>query len=177
MPNPVTISQPRQVRNSETYTDTISSGSGMQSGAVNLQDDLNALRSQVNHIIGVARWTDVPPINLETIASGSSGLTAAEHAAIHQLIHFIDDGPAEFFSSGAYKVTAGTPFPSSETWYVDSTLAQTIVAKTITRNANTTPSTVQWQIFGLDGVSVLATVSDAISYSGVFETSRTRTIS
>jgi hypothetical protein len=34
----------------------------------------------------------------------------------------------------------------------------------------------QWKVYDVDGSTVLATVTDSISYSGVFETSRTRTI-
>ena len=34
----------------------------------------------------------------------------------------------------------------------------------------------QWKVYDTDGSTVLATITDAISYSGLFETSRTRTI-
>lgn len=47
------ITQEEQVRNSDSYDDTLSAGSGLElaENAGNLQDDLNALRSQVRRII------------------------------------------------------------------------------------------------------------------------------
>jgi hypothetical protein len=38
------------------------------------------------------------------------------------------------------------------------------------------PTTEEWKMYDTDGSTVLATVTDTISYSGPFETSRTRAI-
>jgi hypothetical protein len=116
----VTINQLRQVRQSDTYDDGLPAGPTLQSGARNLQDDLNALRSQIKRITGEAAWTTGPQTDLATLAT-NSGLTAAQHAALHQLIHFISEGPAEQYASGALKETLGIPFASSEIWYTDNT--------------------------------------------------------
>lgn len=109
-----------------------------------------------------------------------SGISAADHKTLRQLIHFIDSGPAEGFASGAYKEVTGGVFPTSVIWYTDATKTSKIVEKTITRSGggatNVKPTPVVWKIYDTDGTTVLATVSDAITYSGVFETSRTRTI-
>jgi hypothetical protein len=108
--------------------------------------------------------------------------TPARHRALRQLIHFINDGPACGFASGAYKETlpAGDPFPTSIIWWVSSSKVDKIVEKTITRSGGgatvVTPTPVVWKMYDTDGSTVLCTVSDAISYSGPFETSRTRTI-
>jgi hypothetical protein len=116
------------------------------------------------------------------LRTGGSGLTEEAHKTLRQLIHFIDDGPAEGFTSGAYKETlpSGDPFPTSIIWWESSSKLKKIVEKTITRSGggatNVTPTPVVWKMYDTDGSTVLCTVTDAISYSGVFETSRTRTI-
>lgn len=112
------------------------------------------------------------------LRTGGTGLTAASHATLRQLIHFIDNGPAEGFASGAYReiLPAADPFPTSVTWYDDATKAKKLVEKLLTYTG-AFPTTIQWKIYDTDGSTVLATVTDAITYSGAFETSRTRTIS
>ena len=110
------------------------------------------------------------------VRSGS-GLSEAGHAALRQLIHFIDNGPAEGFSSGAYREIAGGVFYTSVIWYEDSTKAKMLVSKELVRNSNQTPATITWKVYDTDGSSVLATVVDTITYSGVTETSRERAIS
>lgn len=106
------------------------------------------------------------------------GISEAQHKILRQLIHFIDEGPAEGFASGAYKEVTGQPFPTSVIWWESSSKAKKIVEKTITYG--TSPKVVTsivWKMYDTDGTSVLATVTDAITYSsGVFEASRTRTI-
>jgi len=111
----------------------------------------------------------------------SSGVEALLHKKIHDpvrsLIHFIDNGPAEGFATGAYKEVLPTanPFPTSIIWYTDNGKAQKIVEKTITYTT-AFPTTIQWKMYDTDGTTVLVTVTDTISYSGPFETDRTRTI-
>lgn len=114
---------------------------------------------------------------LSQLSAGGSGITEGAHQALRQLIHFIDDGPASGFASGAYRETlpASNPFPTSATWYEDNTKAKKIVEKLITYTGPIA-TTVQWKVYDTDGTTVLATVTDSVSYSGVFETSRTRTI-
>lgn len=108
-------------------------------------------------------------------AGAGGGITENEHRILRQLIHFIDDGPAEGFVSGAYKETTGTVFPTALVWYTDSGKTDKIVERLLTwAGANVT--TDKWKSYDTDGSTVLWTISDAISYSGVFETSRTRTI-
>jgi len=107
--------------------------------------------------------------------TGGTGLTEAAHKVLRQLIHFIDDGPAEGFASGAYREVAGTVFPTAIVWWESSSKLKKIVERLITWTG-VNPTTDQWKVYATDGSTVLATVTDAISYSGIFETSRTRTI-
>lgn len=109
--------------------------------------------------------------------TGSGGISEAQHKTLRQLIHFIEEGPAEGFASGAYKETlpSGAVFPTSIIWWESSSKLKKIVERTLTwTGANLT--TDEWKVYDTDGSTVLATVTDGISYSGVFETTRTRTI-
>ncbi|UCH26700.1 MAG: hypothetical protein JSV66_03365 [Trueperaceae bacterium] len=117
------------------------------------------------------------PKTLTELLAGAGGLTEEAHKAIRQLIHFINEGPAEGFASGAYKETlpSAAIFPTSVIWWESSSKLKKIVEKTITwTGVNAT--TIEWKMYDTDGSTVLVTVTDAISYSGIFETTRTRTI-
>lgn len=103
------------------------------------------------------------------------GISEAQHKALRQLIHFIDDGPAEGFTSGAYREVAGTVFPTAIVWWESSSKLKKIVERLMTWTGSKL-TTDQWKIYDTDGSTVLATVTDAINYSGAFETNRTRTI-
>lgn len=106
-------------------------------------------------------------------------LTAERHAALRQLIHLADGvgGPMEGWASGAYREVTGTVLPTAIIWWTSSGKTAKIVSKEITYTSTVFPSTITWKAYASDGSTVLATVVDTISYSGPFETSRTRTIS
>lgn len=106
------------------------------------------------------------------------GISAQQHQTLRQLIHFIDEGPADGFASGAFKnvTPAGSIFPTQIVWYSDSTMTQKIVQKTIVWSG-VVPSNITWQVYNPDGVTVAHTVSDSITYTNnIFESTRTRTI-
>jgi hypothetical protein len=106
-----------------------------------------------------------------------SGLSEAAHKALRQLIHFINDGPADGFASGAFKQTTGGVFPTAETWFVaGSTPPAGKIVELLTTWTGAKITQEIWKMYDVDGSTVLATVTDAITYSGAFETSRTRTI-
>lgn len=116
------------------------------------------------------------PYTLTQLATGGAGLTANQHQALRQLIHFIDEGPASGFASGAHKVTTYSGiFPTSEIWYEDNTLAQKIV-EVSTTYSGILVSSEEWKMYDTDGTTLLATVTDSYTYSGLFEATRTRTI-
>lgn len=101
------------------------------------------------------------------------------HKVLRHLIHFIDDGPACGFVSGAYKeiLPAGNPFPTQAIWWESASKLKKIVEFNMTRDSQKKPTVEEWKMYDTDGTTVLCTVTDAIAYSGVFETTRTRTIS
>jgi hypothetical protein len=109
---------------------------------------------------------------------GGDFLGREEHKTLRHLIHFIDDGPAGGFTSGAYReiLPAGAVFPTSFTWYESSAKVKKIVELTVTYTGGF-PTTEVWEMYDDDGTTVLVTVTDTISYSGAFETDRTRVIS
>lgn len=112
---------------------------------------------------------------LDSLMSGGSG----SHRTLRELIHFISEGPAGGFTSGAYRENLPvSPFPTSLIWWTDSGKTEKIVELTITRDSQQRPTIKLWQMYDTDGVTVTETVSDAITYSGTtpFELYRTRTI-
>lgn len=113
---------------------------------------------------------------LSQILAGAGGITPDSHKKLRQLIHFINDGPAEGFISGAYKETLPSgPFPTSEIWWESSSKLKKIVELLTTWNGiNITQE--KWKIYDTDGTTVLWTITDTINHTGVFETDRTRTI-
>lgn len=108
----------------------------------------------------------------DTLAAGS-GVTETQHKELLQLIHFIDEGPAEGFTTGATKTVTGGVFPTQIRWKrADAT---NLVDQNITWTG-ILPTTIQWKMYANDGTTVLATITDTITYSGPFETGRTRAI-
>lgn len=106
---------------------------------------------------------------------GSGGISAAQHKALRDLIHFLDDGPGDGFASGAVRDTNYTgAFPTTETWWEDATRTQRIV-QLDTTYTGAFPTTETWRVYDTDGATVLVTLVDAITYTGAFEASRTRT--
>jgi hypothetical protein len=107
--------------------------------------------------------------------AAGSGVTEEQHRILRQLIHFIDNGPAEGFASGAYRETTGTVFPTTIIWYDQAGPGKKkIVSKEIVWSGPF-PSTITWKAYD-STETLLATVTDTIIWSGPFEASRTRTI-
>jgi hypothetical protein len=110
----------------------------------------------------------------------TDALNVQSHDALRKLIHLADGvgGPFEGFASGAYRVIlpAADPFPTTITWWESVAMLKRICDKVITYNPNKTPATIQYRAYDTDGVTVLVTVTDTMTYTAVFETSRVRTI-
>lgn len=118
-------------------------------------------------------------VTFSTIVASGGGLTPTDHKSLRQLIHLADGGgPFEGFASGAYLETlpAADPFPTSFIWWESAAKTEKIVEETVTYNANKTINTDEWKVYDTDGVTLLATVTDTIAYTTVFETSRTRVV-
>lgn len=124
--------------------------------------------------------TGYSPIAWAQLAGGAGYLTTTAHRTVRQLIHFIEDGPAEGFTTGAYCETlpVGAAFPTSCIWWTNSGKTAKIVEEDVTWNANNTINTDVWKMYDVDGVTLIATVTDTYDYTGgnFLTPKRTRTI-
>lgn len=114
-----------------------------------------------------------------TVIGGSGGLDETQHSRLRQLIHLNDiGGPMEGFASLAFReiLPAADPFPDSIIWWESSAKLKKIMETNITRDGSENPTIIQMKVYDEDGTTVLAIVTDTITYSGSFETVRTRTI-
>ena len=102
-------------------------------------------------------------------------LDPGTHEQLRQLIHFIDEGPANGFASGAYKEVTGTLYPSAIIWYDSAAPGHKKIVEKLITWTNVLPTTIVWNMYDATG-AVVATVTDIITYSGVYETNRTRLI-
>lgn len=118
-------------------------------------------------------------IGLDATTIGS-GLSADQHKTLRQLIHLADGvgGPMEGFVSGAYRETTpiGSPFPTSIIWWISSAKLKKIVEKNIVWDIFNNPIVISWKMYDIDGITLLAIVTDSIIYNGPFEVSRNRII-
>lgn len=116
-------------------------------------------------------------LTISATISGSSGISETTHKSLRQLVHLADGGgPFEGFSSGAVRVQGPVPFPTASIWYTDGSRTLKIVEELITYNSNMTVASEQWRAYDVDGTTVVATVTDAITYQDIYEISRIRTI-
>lgn len=144
---------------------------GYAVGTTWINTSTNDVYTLVDDTSGAAVWVT---------GGGGGGISEEQHKTLRQLIHFIAEGPADGFASGAFKEVTGGLFPTSIVWWESAAKLKKIVEKTITRSGGgatlVKPTPIVWEVYDTDGTTVLATVSDAITYSGVAEVSRTRTI-
>jgi len=95
------IRQGKQVRNSETYDDTRPSGAGMESTPVNLEDDINNLRTQLRKVIGpIGKWYDQPLTDLAALFLGGGGGGGAARY-LHQPLTGLINGSNVVFTTAA----------------------------------------------------------------------------
>jgi len=106
--------------------------------------------------------------------SRSATLGTAWHESIHQLIHFINDGPTA--GTSLRRQTTGTAFPTAIVWYQTTGSGEVKFVEKLITWTGVVPTTIVWKIYD-DTEALLSTVTDTITYSDVFETGRTRTVS
>jgi len=111
---------------------------------------------------------------LTDLLNAGSGVTENQHASLLQLIHFLDEGPAKGFATGATKTVTGGIFPSNISWFRADT--KLLLKQTITWSGPV-PTVIKSELYDSDGTTILETVQDTITYSGIFEVSRVRAIS
>ena len=128
------------------------------------------VKTDMDDYMGSKGFVYVSTAPTTTPAQAASGSEANK-----RLLENFIDAPAEGWPSGVYREATGTLYPSAITWWTSSAKTTKIVEKLITWTG-VTPTAVQWKLYDSTGTTVLSTITDTIAYSGVFETSRTRTI-
>jgi len=100
----------------------------------------------------------------------------AVNAFLPALDFYVDEGPVDGLA-GAFKEVLPTAsvLPTSVIWYTDSGKTKKVVEKLLTYT-DILPATVTWKLYDTDGVTVLKTAVDTFTYSGIFESTRTRVI-
>jgi len=107
--------------------------------------------------------------------TGGSGITAEQHNALRQLIHFINEGPGDGFASGAEKETAYSgAFVASTIWWSDGTGSKKKIVEKILAGPAISPTTITWKMYDA-AETLLITLVDTFTYSGINETLRIRT--
>jgi hypothetical protein len=66
-------------------------------------------------------------------------------------------------------------YPDQIIWYLNAARLIKLLELTFTRNVSNLITQAEWKIYNTNGVLVL-TVTDVITYSGLYETTRTRTV-
>jgi hypothetical protein len=117
---------------------------------------------------------------LGTGLSGSDGGPTSVFSAsvdFRQTSFVNDTGPFELLAQAesAYKVTQNTVFPLTVSWYADAGHTTLLQRKTMVRNAQQNPTTINWFLYEADGVSLRRQYQETITYTGVNETNRIRT--
>lgn len=114
------------------------------------------------------------------VTGGGGGFPEAQHKVLRHLVHLAETGPYDGFGAALYKEInpPAAVAPTSVIWWESSAKLKKILEKTIAYVPGTIfPNTITYQVYDVDGTSVLATSVDTITYSGAFEISRVRTFS
>lgn len=76
--------------------------------------------------------------------------------------------------AGLYREVVGQPFPTSVIWYTSPTKVTKVKEQLITRNGNQQPTQIVWKFY--TNGNLTRSYTDTITYTGAFETSRSRSI-
>jgi len=110
----------------------------------------------------------------------TAAINDAQHRVLRHLIHFVEtNSPGDGFGVGPYYCETNyqaNVFPIDETWYETSAKLKRICRWEGTYNINKTFATEKWIVYKSDGVNPAADATDTISYVGVIESNRTRTL-
>lgn len=112
------------------------------------------------------------------VSASDDGGVAKVELTLRKALFYIDNGPVEDYTSSYSEILpAGDPFPTSSIWYEDSSKAKKIWEETISYVSGVVkPTPITYKLYDEDGSTVLVTIQDSITYSGIFEINRTRTI-
>lgn len=109
--NKVLIRPEREIKKSKIYDDTLTSGAALESNAVTIEDDLNAIRSQLKKITGEAHWYSEPATDLNGVVAG--GISENSHKNLDTLTHNISENSYVQLVRTSGKVTSIVIWDSS----------------------------------------------------------------
>lgn len=116
-------------------------------------------------------------VTLTELITGTGGLTEASHKVLRQLIHFLADGPGDNFSTAPHKETTWSGVKiTDEVWYESVSKAKKLT-ELVTTWTGIKITQEELTVYDTDGTSWLVKATDAITYTGLKETGRTRTFS
>lgn len=100
-----------------------------------------------------------------------TGITASAMQDMRKLLYYINNGPADTYSQAYLEITpSGSLFPTSSIWYTDSSKTAKIYEEYYERYSGsatqTKPNPIQYKLYQADGVNVLITATDTITYAG-----------
>jgi hypothetical protein len=110
-----------------------------------------------------------------TAPTTTTAQASASSDSNKRLLEKFINAPSEGWPTGVYKETTGTVFPTAIIWWTSSGKTAKIMEKDITWTG-ASPTTIVSKMYAADGSTVISTITDTITYSGPFETSRSRTI-
>ena len=115
-------------------------------------------------------------VGLMAVSGSSGSLTPNQHELLRQLVHLADvDGPrGQLWTTGMFREQGPFPFPTASIWWTDSTRATKIMEQVVMRNSMRLIVSSTWRVFDVDGVTVVDSFTDLITYHRIFEASRTR---
>jgi hypothetical protein len=121
------IQQDTQIYSSDTYDDTLAAGSTLQSGAANLQDDLNSVRAQLKRAIfadSAGNWyADIPTVNAKkrAISALNTDLDDIEEKRLLFRSQVLTDVtiPASVSATGTITAVAGASLVDGETFTIN----------------------------------------------------------
>lgn len=158
-----------QIKKTYNYDDTLVSGASLQSLAISLEDDLNAIRAQLNKIIGKNNWYDDPDTNLNELQTSGINIWSVIGTDSGSVRPAKEQDVLYLLGSGGIR-TYITENPGEEdTVYIESTRNMFTSIEADSGSAITASSpTDNFSIIGGAGIDVLATQSGfSFSYSGV----------
>ncbi len=146
------VQQDTQIYSSPTYNDALAAGSTLQSGAANLQDDLNGLRSQMKRVIhagSAGNWYDAIPF------PGGSSARGIEQLATD--LYDIEQHKFLFRASVLTDITV----PGAQNWVVLTVASNETPTEVAAVGAGTANGAVVASLAGSTGAHALTAVSGA----------------
>lgn len=157
---------------------SVTAGSNLTGGGIN-GDVTLALTSSITG--GLNNISGVTNINAISITGSFSGDGGNLINITRKLIHFINNGPVEEYTSSYLEITpTDTVFPTSSIWYTDTGKTKKVYEEFYQRSGSGTqinPNPIIYKLYKEDGATVLIEATDTITYTQYGASAISRSIS